>query len=430
MWRRWAIGGGLVALAVLALAAWASFLIFKPYTVTSGGNVVVTMGAPTTVAVGGEVIYHIHIANDDRIPVASVALELKLPPNFAIVSSEPVPDEGRGLRWTIGALPARASEDIEIRGRLYGTPKLEARAEALAIYRPANFNADFQSVASAVTTFDPSPFTFAITGPSDALPGEPVTYTITYEHIGSQATVPAVLLLDVPRSFILTSTTPERARKDDLLWRIGEIAPQAKGTITVTGTFGSDARDTMAIRAMLAIEPEAGQRLTQAEANATTKVIAGDVFLVATVNDQSGTLTATSGMSLQFRIAIRNTGAAELRGSTVTATFEATAVREKSILDFNALVDAANGVAVGRQQTPGVRVGTITWTAKEIPGLAALKPGDQVIIPFSLPIRSGDSVPADARAMLTATVQIAATGTTEKPRSVTSSPVVITVRNP
>lgn len=429
-WRRWAIGGGLVALAILAVAAWASFLVFKPYAVTSGGNVVVTIDAPTTVIIGGEISYRIRITNDDRIPVASLALELKLPPNFAMISSDPVPDEGRELRWTIGALPARESEEIEIRGRLYGAPKTEARVEALAIYRPANFNADFQVISSAVTTFDPSPLTIGVTGPSDVLPGEQVAYLIEYTNTGSRATSPAKLVLEVPRSFVLTSATPERIRKDELLWNLGEIAPQAKGTITVLGTFGNDARDAMNIRAMVVIEPEVGQRLTQAEATAITKVLAGDVSLVATVNDQSGAITATPGMSLQFRVALRNTGTAELRGITVAANIEATAVNERSIFDFNALVDVANGIVVGQQKTPGMRVGTITWTAKEVPGLAALKPGDQIIIPFSLPIRSGDGVPADARATFTTSAQITSTGTTDKSRSVASGSVVITVRNP
>ncbi|MBI4142608.1 hypothetical protein HY480_01910, partial [Candidatus Uhrbacteria bacterium] len=361
-WRRWAIGGGLITLALLAVAAWTSFLVFKPYTASSGGNVVLTVDGPPTAPIGGDVEYRVRVANDDRVPVAQVALELTLPEDFTVVTTDPAPEETKRLRWTIGALDAHADRTIVVRGRLFGEPGASARAEAVVIYRPANFNSDFQTIAKATTTLDASPLTVAMVGPTESVPGTPETYTVTYTNTGTATTPPLVLMIAAPSSFALIATTPDRPRREELLWPIGELSPGGTGTITISGSFGASAAGDTPFRATIAVSARPDRRLSQASALVTTKVLGGDVAVTATVNDQTTALTAPPGALLRFRIAIRNTGTAELRGITLRAMLDGTSVGDRSILDYGNITDPANGSAIGKQKTPDVRTGTITWT--------------------------------------------------------------------
>lgn len=428
-WHRWVIGGGLITLALLAVAAWAGFLIFKPYTVSSGGNVVVTADAPATAAIGEELTYRVRIANDDRVPIARTTVEVRLPADFTMTTADPAPDDARGLRWTIGTLPARGERQIEIRGRLYGTPSTEYRAEIIAIYRPANFNADFQAVAHATTTLAASPLTMAIAGPTDTVPGERGTYTLTYENTGDTSSPPTAVLLELPASFALAETTPKRPKPDELLWAIGELAPHAKGEVTIAGSFSGDAKGPLELHATIALVL-ADRRLPQSDARMTTRVLGGDVVVIATVNDQTTGVDARPGDTLQFRIALRNDGEAELRDIVVRATFDATAIADRSILDFNKLTDPANGAVVGEQVSTTTRRGTITWTATNIPDLASVKPGEQRMIAFALPLRSAEALgnlPTGARVTFVTATDIPATGTTEKPRTVRSASLEIRV---
>ncbi|MDO8622136.1 MAG: hypothetical protein Q7R80_02805 [bacterium] len=429
-WRRWAIGGGLVMLAVLAIAAWASFLIFKPYTTTSGGSVAVAIDAPPTAAVGAEVTYRITIENGDRVPLARTSVEMKLPTDFTVTEATPAPDDARGFRWTIGTIPANGERIIDLHGRLYGAPEQDARVEAVAVYRPGNFNADFQTVATAITRLDASPITIALTGPERTVPGEAVTYTIAYEHLGTLTTPEATITLDVPRAFILTTTTPDRARSDALLWRIGALAPNAKGTITVTGSFNAGAQEPLTIRATVAIEPAPERRVSLQSKDIATTVLGGDVVLIATANDQTSGFTTPPGTALRFRIAIRNDGKEELRDLIAYAVFEATSVTERSILNFSAITDGLNGTAIGEQLAAGLRRGTITWTAKEYPELAALPPGQLRTIDFTIPIHTPASLsgfPEQGRITFSTAVDIGKTGEVAQQRRVTTAPVAIQV---
>lgn len=429
-WRRWAVGGGLLLLALLAVAAWASFLIFKPYTTVSGGNVAVRIDAPPTATIGQEIAYRITVANDDRVPLAQAAVELRLPEDFAVTAADPPPDDARGFRWTLGTIPANSKRAVELRGRLYGTPNQEVRIEATAVYRPANFNADFQSPATATTVLGVSPITLTIDGPTEAVPGESVTYTLAYEHTGELAVPETAITLEVPRTFVLTTAAPERSRTDELLWNLGALQPKAKGTITVTGTFRSGAKEPHRLRAIAAMEPVPGHRLALSQPEHVTAVLGGDAVITATVNDQTNGMDAPPGSALRFRIAVRNDGELELRSLTMWAILEATSVAERSILNFGAIQDPANGITVGEQLAPGLRRGTITWTSKEIPALAALPPGEQRQFDFTIPIHNAETLPgfpATGRIQFVAMVGIGATGGVERAREARAGPIEIRI---
>jgi hypothetical protein len=430
-WRRWAVGGGLLLLALLAVAAWASFLIFKPYTATSGGNVTVHIDAPPTAAIGQEIAYRITLANDDRVPLAQAALELRLPEDLAVTAADPPPDDARGFRWTLGTIPGNGERAIAVRGRLYGIPSQEARIEATAVYRPANFNADFQSPAAATTAIGVSPITLTIDGPTEAVPEEPVTYTLSYEHTGELVLPESVVTLEVPRTFVLTATKPDRSRTDELVWHLGALEPKAKGTIMVTGSFRSGSQEPHRIRATAAMEPVPGRRLALAQPEHVTAVLGGDAVITATVNDQTGGIDAPPGSVLRFRVAVRNDGQLELKNLTMRAIFEATSVAERSILNFSAIQDSANGTAVGEQLAPGLRRGTITWTSKEVPSLTSLPPGEQRQIDFSIPLHTAESLPGfppQARIQFATSASIGATGDAERPREVRVGPMEIKVK--
>lgn len=429
-WRRWAIGGGLITLAILAVAAWGSFLVFKPYTASSGGNVVVTIDAPSTTALGEELTYRITMTNDDRIPLATAELEVRLPEDFAVTTAEPAPDDARGFRWTIGTIPSKERRTFDIRGRLYGPPDTAKRIEAIAVYRPANFNADFQSIADATTTLGASPVALTLTGPDHTVPNAPVTYTIAYEYTGTLTTPATIVTLEVPRAFVFASAKPERARGDALAWRIGALEPNTKGTISVIGSFNAGQQEPFTVRATVAIEPAPDRRVALQTSDVRTPVLGGDVVLIATVNDQTTGFATAPGDALRLRIAVRNDGKEELQHVRVHAILEATSIAERSILNFSSITDATNGIAVGEQLAPGLRRGTITWTEKEIPELAALTAGSQRQIDIVIPIHTAASLPgfpAQGRVSFTTAVDIAKTGTVEEPRRVTTTPIELTV---
>ncbi|MBI4433944.1 hypothetical protein HY632_04155, partial [Candidatus Uhrbacteria bacterium] len=399
--------------------------------VSSGSDVLLAIQAPAAAGFGEEITYHVTLTNDDRIPLASSTVEVRLPENFRMITAVPTPDAAHALRWTLGTIPDHGRKTVEVRGQLFGAPASTAAITALAVYRPANFNADFQTTASASTALGTSPITLSVEGPAEVLPHASVTYTITYEHVGERALPPTTITVDAPRTFVLTTTKPDRTRKDTLQWSIGELAPNAKGTIVLTGNFTDGGRDPITLRATALLTTTEDRTLALANAETATFVVGGDVAVIATVNDQTSSIDIRPGDTLRFRSTIRNEGTKPLEQITVHAILEAPAVSDRSVLDFNRINDAASGAAFGERLAAGRRRGTITWTPKEIPGLGAIPPGEQRQIDFALPLHTPESLsgmPKSGTITLRTTVDVAATGGTAQARTIPGNVLTMTLK--
>ncbi|MDO8462913.1 MAG: hypothetical protein Q7S96_01380 [bacterium] len=427
-WKRVVIGSGLIALALLAVAAWASFVVFRPTSSTRTGRIAITIDAPPIAQLGDAVAYRVTVANEGRVPITSTTVELVLPDGYLLASAEPQPDAGQRTRWTIGTIEGNASNTIELRGHLYGEPGTPARIAATAIYRPGNFNANFEERTEATTALGASPVTLALEGPKTTVPGEEVTYTITYAHVAGQPSTDIAITLEIPQTFAITSTEPVRDDARESTWNIAALTGDMTGTVTVHGRFLSG--DEAHLRARATVTPQ-GHAITIASANAETDVIGGDVLLLATANDQTNGFTVSSGESLRFRIAMRNDGDTTVRNLTVRAILDASSVAERSILNFNAIEDGANGTVTGEQRAAGLRRGTIVWTPANVPALTELAPGAQATINFTIPLHTAASLPGlpkTGRIQLDVQTEIGATGTLDKPYTIQTTPIVITVQ--
>ncbi|HNW55495.1 MAG TPA: hypothetical protein PKN62_00210 [bacterium] len=77
-------------------------------------------------------------------------------------------------------------------------------------------------------------FTINVETDKDISAGQEFTYKINYKNTGSVAMSGVEIKADWPEAFIFTSAEPMAAQNNDY-WQIGDLAPQASGTITVTG---------------------------------------------------------------------------------------------------------------------------------------------------------------------------------------------------
>ncbi|MDO8629910.1 MAG: (d)CMP kinase, partial [Phycisphaerales bacterium] len=373
------------------------------------------------------------MALDDEPALARLAasLDVRLPEDFLLADADPQPDDTRGLRWTLGALDRGDHVTITLRGHLYGTPEQPARITATAVYRPGNFNADFETRSEATTILGASPIALTLVGPPRSVPGTDITYTIHAAHTGTTTSPVIRIALDVPRTFVLRESNPKRASEHELAWVLSELTPGAERTITVRGHFTAGAATPYDLRATATITPSGGRALTLSQATTQTEVLGSAVALLTTVNDQTSGFSAHAGDTIRFRIVARNDGAAPIRSLVVRTVFDATSVAEKSILNFGAITDSANGTAVGEQLAPRLRRGTVTWTATEIPTLADVAPGEQRTIDLAIPLHTPTTLPGmsdHGTITFHAALTVGSIADTATPFTITTTPIAITVQ--
>lgn len=367
------IFGLVVFFAALAAISWIGFFVFSPQDDKfSGEKVSLTIDGPTAVKSGELVTFDIAYRNGENVPLGTAVIEIRLPDAFTLVSSEPDIDRNS---WKLGSLAPRARGKITISGIFLAPLAKELDIQAIASYRPADFNSEFQKVSTKTVIVDGSVLEIDMDGPGKAMPGDTIDLVITYENTSDTKFGDLIVKADYPAGFIPESSVPESDDEDVSEWRIGELDAKGIDSITVTGTFASDAHGDIAVKTMIGyLDPsEAFQK--QAEASFTTEVTQGQLVATVILNGKPESQAVRFGDTLRYAITYRNTGAASLGNVEFSVVLEAEP--EAGLILWNELEDESEGRRDG---------GRITWTSKQIKSLERIEEDDEGIIEFSIPI--------------------------------------------
>lgn len=181
----------------------------------------------------------INYNNDSRLPLGNLHLSLQTPADFNAESVLPNHLSLEELDWDLGTMSANQSGTITITGRWLTTVPREASFQALARYKPSNFNSEFTKLASERLKVDQTPLTLSWTGPNTLQAGEEGTYQLTLQNLGAEPVPLTTLLLELPPNFNLKSAKPPFIAGEPTFWEIPTLAPGENYLGTITGTFGS-----------------------------------------------------------------------------------------------------------------------------------------------------------------------------------------------
>lgn len=132
---------------------------------------------------------------------------------------------------------------------------------------------------------------------------------------------------------------------------------------------------------------DGGKFYLQKESSFKTNVLIGAVLPTLILNGDSKDRTVGFGDTLNYSIVYQNKDKVDLQNLEIKMIFDSTSQNNKMILDWTALKDDADGTVVGTQLSLETREGTITWTKKQISGLAKLAPGAEGTINFQIKVK-------------------------------------------
>jgi len=365
-----AILGGLGALVILSIATWAGVLFFTRTSGFTGENVELSVETPEAFKAGAESDVVIRYRNAERIPLARAEIEFRAPDGFEIAGSEPASAE-EGV-WAVGSVAPGAEGQVKIRGYIRKELDAAMTFEAKLDYRPADFNADFQKVASHTVVVTESVLTLKATGPEQMTPGDEVAMVYEYENASDEALKDVRFALGTLDGFIVASTDPKPDEGFPSRWTFPEVEANAKGTIVVKGTYSAASRGPKALPASIGFASTDGVAVL-ANADAKTDVLKSNLDLALIVNGSDKPPTASFGDPLFFTVRYENAGDVSLKDVSLVASLPSEPA--SGVIDWVSLKDDLEGTRSGS---------TITWTKKEIPELAALEPGDKGEVNFSV----------------------------------------------
>jgi len=395
------IVGVVGALALLGGITWAGLLFFSRTSGFTGENVELTVMTSGSFTTGAENDVVIRYRNNERIPLARSQVEFRAPEGFEIIGSDPASAENG--TWSVGSVAPGTEGEVRVRG--YVRKELEAAMtfEAKLNYRPADFNADFQKVASHTVVVSDSALALTGSGPKEMTPGDEISLVYEYENRTDAALEDLRFVIDPLEGFIFASADPKADEDVTGQWTIPKIEPKAKGTITIKGTYSAASRGPKALVARMGFVVD-GKLVSIARGEAVTEVLKSNLDLALIVNGSDKPPTVSFGDQLFFTLRYENAGDVALKDVALIASLPTEP--KDGVLDWVSLKDDLAGVR---------KDATITWTKKEIPALAALAKGDKGEINFSLQLArkplEKDS-PSDYVVHASASAKIAKAGAT------------------
>lgn len=373
--------GTIIFFVFAAALSWAGFFFFGRQAF-SGEEIVLKITAPQTAAGGETILYTIRYENDEQVPLGQAELEVRLPNNFSLNDEEPASSDGKNV-WQIGSIAAGGSGEIKIRGSLYGAEGSAETLQAVLTYKPADFNSEFQKVATAVTKMQGSFLDAEMAGPERILANKETAFKIKYKNIGEELLQNIKIFVVAPEDF---SFKERRGEKEVNSWGISEAAPNEEKEVAFFGSFGLSAEGEREFKVQIGFA--SGDKFyLQKENSFKTNVLVGAVLPTLILNGDSKDRTLGFGSTLNYAIVYQNKDKTDLEDVEIKMIFESTSRSNKMILDWSALKDDADGAVLGTQLSPEVRQGTIIWTKRQISGLAKLAPGVEGTINFQIKIK-------------------------------------------
>jgi hypothetical protein len=368
--------GALIFLSVLAgISALGFFYFGRNNHNFTGEQIVLSIDGPEEIKSGELLAYSIKYHNTSDIPLGTASLELHLPEGFQLATTEPAAAEKN--TWKIGSLAPWELGQINFNGFFLSPIGKESDIQAVVTYRPANFNSEFQEVTTKMVRTIGSVLALEISGPSKSLPGDKVELSIKYRNSSDTPIKDIVLRTAFPTEFIFESSEPATSNETRNEWQSEILNGQEEKSITITGTFASEAQGLLTLPLTLGFLTATDNYVEQTKTELTTEVLQGQLVAALAINGKSENQTARLGDELHFSVSYRNTGEASL-GNTEIAVIITTATAAKTgLLLWNELEDANAGILKDHR---------ITWTSKQIKSLSRLEADDQGIIEFTVPI--------------------------------------------
>ncbi|UCG69384.1 MAG: DUF11 domain-containing protein [Thermoplasmata archaeon] len=262
---------------------------------------------------GDSIVYTLTYENSGDGVATDVVVTDTIPEDTTFVSSNPNYDgvSQDTYTWNIGTVAAHSSGTITITVTVdAGTPDgTILHNEATLDYDDANGNPYDQLADDVDVTVTAPVMCFSKTADvTEADPGDPIVYTLTYENSGDGVATDVVVTDTIPEDTTFVSSNPnyDGVSQDTYTWDIGTVAAHSSGTITITVTVDPGTPDGTILHneATLDYDDANGNPYDQLADDADVTVTAPEMTFCKSADKTS----ANPGDTIVYTLNYENTG--------------------------------------------------------------------------------------------------------------------------
>lgn len=222
--------GLVIFFGVFAAASWAGFLLFGSQ--SEGGEVKLELRGPETVVSGLPQTITLNFENRDREPLAFGTLRLRVPDNLIIENIEPTPDDEKRLEWNFGTLAPKSSGAVTMTVIPFGVVDDKLEIQALFSFKPANFNAEFQTSQTHIFNIKSTAVETTLEGPQVATAGQELAFVVQVRNVTDKDLEALELSIDNPGTLAIEKQEPETSPPG--VWEVTKLAPGEEREVKFT----------------------------------------------------------------------------------------------------------------------------------------------------------------------------------------------------
>lgn len=366
--RKMLISAVIVFIAAIVAAAYFSF--YSGQTSFDEKQVVVSI-KPSEEISNGEGFMEISYENNNKVEIADAKISLSVPSGFIFISSEPRPKEEKSvLSWNVEKVSNGRSGKIKLRGKLVGEKDSEHKFALEMTYRPSNINYEYKSKAEALVKIASIPFEFSVKSKDSINNGDEIEYSIHYKNVSSKKFSAIEIKALLPDGFEYKLSEPEAGglKENALVWNVKDVEASSEGNFTVKGNLKGAKDEEKKTEAILSVL-ENGTMFKYDSEETTVKISEIPIVLSQTVNGESD-MAADKDNELEYKIKFKNISEGEIKGLIINSELEGS-------YDLTSIA-VKNGSFDGKNK--------ITWSAFNVPKLAALGAGEEDEVSFKVKV--------------------------------------------
>lgn len=378
----------------LIAVAIAGFTLFRGSNFVSVDNVDILVEGPVSISGGEPISLTAAVVNKNAEVIELVDLIVEFPEGTKD-PADPTKDLSR-TRLSLGDIAPGQMVQKSISAIMYGQEGAEREVSFTIEYRTANSNAIFYKEKPYKLAISSSPILVSIDSLDKVLAGQLTDMSVTVSSNSPAPIRDLLLILDYPFGITITPKDLKPAFGDNV-WRLGDLAPGAKRTVSFQASVSGEDGEERVIHANVGIADANNDR------EIATLIVSRERALVIerpslgidlTFNGARGDVASQPGESMRADIAWTNNSSTRIDNARIEAKLSGNALDRRSITVSGGYYDSAKDV--------------IVWEAGRTSGLASIAPGgsDRVSFNFaSIRPAAGQSV-----ANPTITVAVTATG--------------------
>lgn len=378
----------------LAVVAWAGFFIFQPQARFAEQDIELRVEGPEKLAVGGEIKYKINYDNNQNVPLAKAALQVRYPEGFVFTSASTEPINGGKNEWELGSLGKNSGGVLEITGNLYGNLGEKQSLRVFFNYTPANFSSEFQKVASLSTDLEALPIEMNVISPEDTTPGVDKEFIMELVIPAELDKTNLALLFEPEGGFSKKESSLASVSDNQYLWNLTSFT-DTNSKITIKGSFSPEngQEEIKVLFKIVGWKDNARQAVpyifySQEE---KIKILQTDLAARLTVNGSVSEITVEPSEELSTGIILKNSGSRPLKNVQARLIYETPSYNNQSLLNWRELDDVEDGEVTGEQVNAQTRRGYIVWDKGQIRDLTQLDPGEELKIDLSIPLKDNST---------------------------------------